>query len=584
MVDGIFVEESIKNVVELYSAEAVGKSVVSLVGVIDGDSFDNVVVCNSINVEVTVVDDSEDVVEPCDCEIIPPVEFSVEVAIVVTSLIFCVSESVDETSSDIVGCVVCIVSAVLPKVPRVDEDNNISVDVWIKLSFVVDSVSIVDVDCGIVITVDDPPISLVEDVGIKLVDLSSFKDVDVSSACCSVDVKSIYAVVWVVVVDWNSDDIIGSVVVSWDIWTESVGLSSVNVDGKYVVDASIGVESILRDDWEVIKVLSFVNVDVVCAVVEAVAVFVVWPVGISTDCWVVDKSVVLTEDITGVESVVCCVFVVSTGEDGNDVLVYWTSVYNNEEDSSRSCVVVSKFGEVFIVVIVSSSDDNVVENSVGCCTVIVSAEVCVEVVDWFSGNVGKVPVDCCVVVMSISEKVCVMVVDWTSDNNVDEDSFGCCVVLSLFEEVCILVVDWFSDNDVVKGSVGFCIVDESILAEVCLEVVDWSSDDGSDEDSMGCSFIVVSVNCFDIVVSISGEACIVVVDWISDDNVDEGSVDCCVVVMSIIGAVCFVTVDWSLYDKVDDVSVGCVVVTVEDVCIVVVVGTSDDNVDRNSVG
>lgn len=77
MVDGISVEESIKVVVELYSAEVVGKSVVLLVGVIDGDSFDNVVVCKPIKVEVTVGDDSEDGVEPCDCEVIV-VEFSVD--------------------------------------------------------------------------------------------------------------------------------------------------------------------------------------------------------------------------------------------------------------------------------------------------------------------------------------------------------------------------------------------------------------------------------------------------------------------------------------------------------------------------
>lgn len=125
MVDGISVEESIIVVDELYSAEVVSKSVVLLVGVIDGDSFDNVVVCKLIIVEVTVGDDSEDGVELCDCEIII-VEFSVDS---VASAVLSVSESVDETSSDIVVCVVCIVSAVLPNVVRVDEDNNVSVEV-----------------------------------------------------------------------------------------------------------------------------------------------------------------------------------------------------------------------------------------------------------------------------------------------------------------------------------------------------------------------------------------------------------------------------------------------------------------------
>lgn len=77
MVDGISVEESIRVVDELYSAEVVSKSVVLLVGVTDRDSFDNVVVCKPIIVEVTVGDDSEDGVEDCDCEIIV-VEFSVD--------------------------------------------------------------------------------------------------------------------------------------------------------------------------------------------------------------------------------------------------------------------------------------------------------------------------------------------------------------------------------------------------------------------------------------------------------------------------------------------------------------------------
>lgn len=123
MVDGISVEESIIVVDELYSAEVVSKSVVLLVGVIDWDSFDNVVVCKPIIVEVTVGDDSEDGVELCDCEIII-VEFSVDS---VASAVLSVSESVDETS-DIVVCVVCIVSAVLPNVARVDEDNNVPVE------------------------------------------------------------------------------------------------------------------------------------------------------------------------------------------------------------------------------------------------------------------------------------------------------------------------------------------------------------------------------------------------------------------------------------------------------------------------
>lgn len=125
MVDGISVEESIRVVDELYSAEVVSKSVVLLVGVIDGDSFDNVVVCKPIIFEVTVDDDSEDGVEFCDCEI-RVVEFSVGG---VVSAVLCISESVDETSSDIVVCVVFIVSAVLPNVARVDEDNNVSVEV-----------------------------------------------------------------------------------------------------------------------------------------------------------------------------------------------------------------------------------------------------------------------------------------------------------------------------------------------------------------------------------------------------------------------------------------------------------------------
>lgn len=85
------------------------------------------------------------------------------------------------------------------------------------------------------------------------------------------------------------------------------------------------------------------NNDVVCTVVEAFDVFVVWGVEISTDCRVAGNSVVvIIEDISGVESVVCCVFVVSIGEEGN-----------------------------------------VVGNSVDCCTVVVSisAEVCVDVVN-----------------------------------------------------------------------------------------------------------------------------------------------------------------------------------------------------------